>query len=44
MAHLSGALSKRIEYLGRSVSFHFMHHNFARVDQALRVAPAMEPV
>lgn len=39
---LTNAFSKKIENLSHAVALHFMHYNFARVHQALRVTPAME--
>ena len=39
---LTNAFSKKIENLEHAVALHFMHYNFARVHQTLRVTPAME--
>ena len=39
---LTNAFSKRVQNLEHAVSLHFMHYNFARVHQTLRVTPAME--
>ncbi|MDE0035481.1 MAG: IS1 family transposase [Deltaproteobacteria bacterium] len=39
---LTNAFSKRLEYLSASVALHFMHYNFCRIHQTLRVTPAME--
>jgi hypothetical protein len=39
---LTNAFSKKIENLRHSVAIHFMHYNFCRVHQTLRVTPAME--
>jgi IS1 family transposase len=39
---LTNAFSKKIDNLGYAVALHFMHYNFCRVHQALRVTPAME--
>ena len=39
---LTNAFSKKIENLGHAVALHFMHYNFCRVHQTLRVTPAME--
>ena|GEM_PF-1628056 len=39
---LTNAFSKKVENLGHTVSLHFMHYNFARIHQTLRVTPAME--
>ena len=37
---LTNAFSKRVEYLGHSVALHFMHYNFCRIHQTLRITPA----
>jgi hypothetical protein len=37
-----GSLSKKVQNLGYAVALHFMHYNFCRVHQTLRVTPAME--
>ena len=39
---LTNAFSKKAENLRHAVALHFMHYNFARVHQTLRVTPAME--
>ena len=39
---LTNAFSKKIDNLRHSVAIHFMHYNFCRVHQTLRVTPAME--
>jgi hypothetical protein len=39
---LTNAFSKKINNLGYAVALHFMHYNFCRVHQTLRVTPAME--
>jgi IS1 family transposase len=39
---LTNAFSKKIDNLEHSVAIHFMHYNFCRVHQTLRVTPAME--
>jgi IS1 family transposase len=39
---LTNAHSKKIENHAHSVAIHYMHYNFARVHQTLRVTPAME--
>jgi IS1 family transposase len=39
---LTNAFSKRVENLAHAVALHFMHYNFARIHQSLRVTPAME--
>lgn len=39
---LTNAFSKKIDNLGYAVALHFMHYNFCRVHQSLRVTPAME--
>ena len=39
---LTNAFSRKVENLEAAVALHFMHYNFARVHQTLRVTPAME--
>ncbi len=39
---LTNGFSKKIENHAAAVAIHFMHYNFARVHQTLRVTPAME--
>jgi hypothetical protein len=39
---LTNAFSKKIENLECAVALHFMHYNFCRIHQTLRVTPAME--
>jgi IS1 family transposase len=39
---LTNAFSKKVENLRHAVTLHFMHYNFAKVHQTLRVTPAME--
>lgn len=39
---LTNGFSKKIENLVAAVSLYFMHYNFCRVHQTLRVTPAME--
>src|ERR1700723_1568195 len=39
---LTNAFSKKIDNLGYAVALHFMHYNFCRVRQTLRVTPAMD--
>jgi hypothetical protein len=41
-ARLTNAFSKKVENLSHAVALHFMHYNFSRVHQILRVTPAME--
>ena len=38
---LTNAFSKKVQNLEAAVSLHFMHYNFARIHQTLRVTPAM---
>jgi len=38
---LTNAFSKKVENLAHAVSLHFMHYNFVRIHQTLRVTPAM---
>lgn len=39
---LTNAFSKKIENLEHSVALYFMHYNFCRIHQTLRVTPAMQ--
>src|SRR6188474_1679852 len=39
---LTNAFSKKIENHEHAIALHFMHYNFCRVHQTLRVTPAME--
>jgi len=39
---LTNAFSKKMENLEHAVALHYMHYNFCRIHQALRVTPAME--
>lgn len=39
---LTNAFSKKAENHGHAVALHFMHYNFCRIHQTLRVTPAME--
>jgi IS1 family transposase len=39
---LTNGFSKKIEMHEHSVALHFMHYNFAKIHQTLRVTPAME--
>jgi len=39
---LTNAFSKKIENLEHNVALYFMHYNFRRIHQSLRVTPAME--
>ncbi|MEK7349025.1 MAG: IS1 family transposase [Candidatus Eisenbacteria bacterium] len=41
---LTNAFSKKVENLEAAVALHFMHYNFGRIHQTLRVTPAMEAV
>jgi hypothetical protein len=40
--HLTNAFSKKLENLEHAVALHYMHYNFCRIHQTLRVTPAME--
>ncbi len=39
---LTNGFSKKVENLEAAVALHFVHYNFARVHQTLRVTPAMQ--
>jgi hypothetical protein len=39
---LTNAFSKKVENLEAAIALHFMHYNFCRIHQTLRVTPAME--
>lgn len=39
---LTNAFSKKIDNLVHAVALHFVHYNFCRIHQTLRVTPAME--
>ena len=39
---LTNAFSKKVENHAHAVALHYMHYNFCRVHQTLRVTPAME--
>jgi len=38
---LTNAFSKKVDNLEHAIAIHFMHYNFCRVHQSLRVTPAM---
>src|SRR5688572_1957034 len=38
---LTNAFSKKVENHAHAISLHFMHYNFVRVHQTLRITPAM---
>lgn len=38
---LTNGFSKKVENLSHAVALHFMHYNFCRIHQSLRVTPAM---
>ena len=38
---LTNAFSKKVENLEHAVALHFMHYNFCRIHQSLRITPAM---
>ena len=39
---LTNGFSKKIENHAAALAVHYMHYNFCRVHQSLRVTPAME--
>jgi hypothetical protein len=39
---LTNAFSKKIENHEAAIALHYMHYNFARIHQSVRVTPAME--
>ncbi len=39
---LTNGFSKKVENLEAAVALHYMHYNFCRFHQSLRVTPAME--
>ena len=39
---LTNAFSKKVDNHKAAVALHYMHYNFARIHQTLRVTPAME--
>jgi len=39
---LTNAFSKKVENHAHAIALHYMHYNFCRVHQTLRVTPAME--
>lgn len=39
---LTNGFSKKVENLETAVALHYMHYNFCRIHQTLRVSPAME--
>jgi len=39
---LTNGFSKKLENLEHAVALHYMHYNFCRIHQSLRVTPAME--
>ena len=39
---LTNAFSKKLQNLEHAVALHYMHYNFCRIHQTLRVTPAME--
>jgi len=39
---LTNAFSKKVENHAHAVALHYMHYNFAKIHQTLRVTPAME--
>jgi hypothetical protein len=41
MTRLTNAFSKKIENHGYAMAIYFMHYNFVRIHQTLRITPAM---
>ena len=41
LTRLTNAFSKKVENLAAAISLHFMHYNFVRIHQTLKVTPAM---
>src|SRR6266404_10009258 len=39
---LTNGFSKKVENHGHAIALHYMHYNFCRIHQTLRVTPAME--
>ena len=39
---LTNAFSKKVENHEHALELHYMHYNFCRIHQTLRVSPAME--
>lgn len=39
---LTNAFSKKVENHQHALALHYMHYNFCRIHQTLRVTPAME--
>src|SRR5687768_18218411 len=39
---LTNGFSKKLENHEAAIAFHYMHYNFCRIHQSLRVTPAME--
>jgi hypothetical protein len=39
---LTNAFSKKLENYEAAIELHYMHYNFARINQTLRVTPAMQ--
>jgi hypothetical protein len=39
---LTNAFSKKVENHAHAIALHYMHYNFCRVHQTLRVTPAMQ--
>jgi hypothetical protein len=39
---LTNAFSKKSENLAHNLAIHYMHYNYCRVHQTLRVTPAMQ--
>ncbi|HAK05973.1 MAG TPA: hypothetical protein DCO65_01660 [Spartobacteria bacterium] len=42
LTRLTNGFSKKLENLEHAVALHYMHYNFCRIHQSLRITPATE--